>query len=239
MASPNCCGCISLILSGMKDQGVETTPYFVKRAIENTAQPIEETVGGGAGLVQVERAFDYLLSYKDSTLQRVHFDIKCQVNSVNFRGLYLKDHDQVNETRDYQITVEPKFFENWSRSPIVDQSFDKDETLLRSREKLIRNILKYLINVCVFIKAQQEKISLNRRLGLIWENEERGAGTNWLESPTYFYLVNNSKQIPIRIRANELEDGKAYFTYVKAVDLEDPKKPCLFKIPITVVKPHL
>lgn len=85
--------------------------------------------------------------------------------------------------------------------------------------------------------GQKEKISLNRRLALIWENEE--GVRNWLECPNYFYLVNSSRQFPIRIRANELEDGRVYFTHVKAIDLEDPKMPCLFKIPITVVKSHL
>ncbi len=51
-------------------------------------------------------------------------------------------------------------------------------------------------------------------------------------------MVNCAKNIYIRVRANELEEGRCYFTQINAYDIDDPKKDCLFKIPITVVKPH-
>ena len=54
MASPNCCGCLALVLSGLKDNQIEFNPYGVKRAIENTALKVDETLGSGAGLIQVE-----------------------------------------------------------------------------------------------------------------------------------------------------------------------------------------
>ena len=53
MASPNCCGCLALVLSGLKDNQIEFNPYGVKRAIENTALKVDETLGSGAGLIQV------------------------------------------------------------------------------------------------------------------------------------------------------------------------------------------
>lgn len=53
MASPNCCGCLALILSGLKSTGVEFNPFGVKRAIENTALLVDEAIGCGAGLIQV------------------------------------------------------------------------------------------------------------------------------------------------------------------------------------------
>lgn len=133
MASPNCAGCIALVLSGLKKQGVRVTPYAVKRAIENTALPIEESLGGGAGLVQVNGAYDYLLAYKDSLLHSLHFDIKHTAKSTTWRGLYLKDPDEINETRDYQVTIEPKFFENKSRSFVLSDAIGKDEDLLSSK----------------------------------------------------------------------------------------------------------
>jgi tripeptidyl-peptidase-2 len=54
MASPNCCGCLALILSGLKENGIDFNPYGVKRAIENTALKVDETLGSGAGLIQVD-----------------------------------------------------------------------------------------------------------------------------------------------------------------------------------------
>ena len=54
MASPNCCGSLALILSGLKQRRVEFNPFGVKRALENTALPVDEVLGCGAGLIQVE-----------------------------------------------------------------------------------------------------------------------------------------------------------------------------------------
>ena len=56
MSSPNCCGCIALVLSGLKQRSVEYTPYGIRRSLENTAMPVDEAIGSGSGLVQVEKA---------------------------------------------------------------------------------------------------------------------------------------------------------------------------------------
>ena len=53
MSSPNCCGCLALILSGLKQKNINYNPFGVKRAIENTAQPVDEILGCGSGLIQV------------------------------------------------------------------------------------------------------------------------------------------------------------------------------------------
>lgn len=53
MASPNCCGCIALVLSGLKQNKIEFNPFGVKRAVENTAHLVDESIGSGAGLIQV------------------------------------------------------------------------------------------------------------------------------------------------------------------------------------------
>lgn len=157
MASPNCTGCIALVLSGLKERGIQVTPYAVKRAIENTANPIEETVGGGAGLVQVEKAFDYLLAYNDSLLHSIHFDIKYTAKSVTYRGLYLKDDDEVNETRDYQVTVEPKFFENKSRSYTIPDGVGKDENLLTSNKFRGGLFISTSVSISMCFKVKMKK----------------------------------------------------------------------------------
>lgn len=58
-----------------------------------------------------------------------------------------------------------------------------------------------------------------------------------VECPSHLFIYNSSKQFSVRIHPNELAEGKVYFTQIKAYDLDDPKMSCLFKIPITVVKP--
>ena len=55
MSLPNCCGCLALILSDLKDNSVEFNPFGVKRAIEKTVS--DETLG--ANLIQIEKAYNY------------------------------------------------------------------------------------------------------------------------------------------------------------------------------------
>jgi tripeptidyl-peptidase-2 len=139
MSSPNCCGCIALILSGLKANDIDFNPFGVKRAIENTALPVDEPIGMGAGLIQVEKAYDYLVQYKDSLIQKIHFDCRYTFKSKQMRGLYLKHNDELNETRDYLITIEPVFFENITRTHLV-QSDTHDENLLNvQKDKIALN----------------------------------------------------------------------------------------------------
>lgn len=46
------------------------------------------------------------------------------------KGIYLKNNDELTETRDYLVAIEPVFFENKSRSFMVNESLDHDEDLL-------------------------------------------------------------------------------------------------------------
>ena len=75
MSSPNCCGCLALILSGLKQNNIEFNPFGVKRAIENTAHQVDDLIGSGTGLIQVEKAYNYLVDYRESVFQKIHFDI--------------------------------------------------------------------------------------------------------------------------------------------------------------------
>jgi hypothetical protein len=76
--------------------------------LENTALAIDEPIGSGAGLIQIDKAFDYLIKYKSDILNKIHFDVTCGPKAM--RGIYLKSPDEVTQTRDYMINIEPTFF---------------------------------------------------------------------------------------------------------------------------------
>ena len=44
---------------------------------------------------------------------------------------------------------------------------------------------------------------------------------NWVECPKHIYLVNNSKQFPIRLNFADLSEGKFHYTQIKAYDVEN------------------
>jgi len=134
MSSPNCCGCLALILSALKANAIDYNPFAVKRAIENTAMKVDEPIGSGAGMIQVEKAYEYLVENKDNIVQKMTFRSKCGRGQT--RGVYLKSPDEMDETRDYQITVEPFFFEKNDYS-IQDESANNDEKLLNCKKKYL------------------------------------------------------------------------------------------------------
>ncbi|KAJ8310382.1 hypothetical protein KUTeg_012247 [Tegillarca granosa] len=113
MSSPNACGCIGLVLSGLKANSIDYTPYSVKRALENTAQNVDniEVFALGHGIVQVEKAYEFLSSHCDSQENKVEFSISILDGS---RGIYLRDLHSLLKPYETNVTVEPKFFDNKS-----------------------------------------------------------------------------------------------------------------------------
>lgn len=111
MASPNCCGNIALILSGLKAKKIPYNPESVKRACENTAKWIDDASpwAQGAGLIQTPAAFRALVRDKDRNSERVRLE---PAVSGGKRGIYLRDAadaGQHAEPREFRCTVGPQF----------------------------------------------------------------------------------------------------------------------------------
>ncbi|KAI8808438.1 Tripeptidyl peptidase II-domain-containing protein [Cladochytrium replicatum] len=112
MASPCACGCLALVISGLKGEGIAYTPYSIKAAVRNTAlRPLpiggernEETFG--VGLVQVEKCFEYLTGL----MTKSNLDVQYVVSTDNGeRGVYLRELDETSTVGAVGITVQPKF----------------------------------------------------------------------------------------------------------------------------------
>jgi hypothetical protein len=117
---------IALILSGLLANDIEYYPYGVERALVNTAVKIDDELGSGTGtkflkvhfhscsivflkgLIQIDKAYDYLMKNHDDILNKIRFDLKCGPKST--RGIFLKLNKNSNKLMDYMVTVEPKFF---------------------------------------------------------------------------------------------------------------------------------
>lgn len=110
MSSPNCCGAIALLLSGMKAEKRNYTPYSIRRAFQNTARKIEEVevFAQGPGLIQVDTAMEYLL--QQDVMNRDLARYKVRTNRPhNRRGIYLRQPYETERPINSTITVSPIF----------------------------------------------------------------------------------------------------------------------------------
>ena len=73
MSSPHAAGCVALLLSACKAEGIPISPSRVYRAIEATAKRIDglSTLQQGWGMIQVDKAWEYLVTRKDCEAEDV------------------------------------------------------------------------------------------------------------------------------------------------------------------------
>lgn len=111
MAAPHVAGSVSVLISGLNSQGLPYSPYSVKRALENTANVLKdvEVFAQGSGLLQVDKAFDFLIQYYKTIEANVRFHINC--GSFNGKGIYLRGKP-TNVASSYNISVEPNFLDS-------------------------------------------------------------------------------------------------------------------------------
>jgi tripeptidyl-peptidase-2 len=121
MASPNACGSIALLLSGLKAGEIDYSPYSVRRALQNTAKKIENAgvFAQGPGLVQVEQAFELLLDSQKATGETLRFTVSVG-KSNSPRGIYLREAFESNKPSETSVTVRPVFHEDADNRDKID-----------------------------------------------------------------------------------------------------------------------
>ncbi|XP_071949542.1 tripeptidyl-peptidase 2-like isoform X2 [Antedon mediterranea] len=107
MSSPNACGSIALILSGLKANGASYTTFSIRRSLENTALKIDtiEVFALGQGMIQVDKAFEHAVTNVDAPERNIRFNVT--VNGG--RGIYLRDALQQKQPSRFQVSIEPIF----------------------------------------------------------------------------------------------------------------------------------
>jgi len=117
MSSPHACGLIALLISACKAAGIAVSPARLRRAIENTAKPMPGmiSVQQGAGMIQVDKAWEYLKRHEDVPHEDIYYDVKVG-NSL--RGIYLRQAHETGVENSFVVTVDPQ----WQREAEVSQA---------------------------------------------------------------------------------------------------------------------
>ncbi|CEP17397.1 hypothetical protein [Parasitella parasitica] len=106
MSSPNACGCIALLVSALKAENQNYTPYRLKTAIVQTGKSVEDPLG--VGFIQVDKAWEYLENYKEHKDLDLLFRVTVY-NRGNKRGIYLRELDEVSRVQYITAKVQPHF----------------------------------------------------------------------------------------------------------------------------------
>ena len=122
MSSPNACGNLALLISGLKQQKIPYTPTSLRRAIRNTAEPIAgpaaDGFGQGPGLLQVDRAWDYLAQHAASVGETLPIEVRVG-GGRGRRGIYLRDAHESARPASRLVQLTPRFPENHDNSARV------------------------------------------------------------------------------------------------------------------------
>ncbi|KAG2434097.1 hypothetical protein HXX76_007824 [Chlamydomonas incerta] len=134
MSSPNACGGIALLLSGLLATGGAVAPHRLRRALENTATPL----GGGApdavltygrGLIQIDGAWEYLMNdgvpsaATSPTAAGPWYEVEAtcaEGRGPRGRGIYIREPHESAKPQSYRVSVTPKLNEDAATSARLD-----------------------------------------------------------------------------------------------------------------------
>ena len=135
MSSPNVCGCIALLLSGLKQDKIAYTPFSVRSSIENTAFKMNDydPYVHGNGLIQVVNAYEYLKEYHTGDLleREIHFRVTTGTGAL---GVYLRDAHEVDKPSLHVINVEPQLFNEINQDQSKKINFEMNFQLMLNND---------------------------------------------------------------------------------------------------------
>ncbi|KAI9495709.1 hypothetical protein BDB00DRAFT_870251 [Zychaea mexicana] len=106
MSSPNACGCVALLVSGLKAKNQSHTPYRLKTAIVQTGKSVNDPLN--VGFIQVDKAWEYLETYEHCKDLDIMFKVGV-LKRGNQRGIYLRERDETSQVQYLAVKVRPTF----------------------------------------------------------------------------------------------------------------------------------
>ncbi|CDW99623.1 hypothetical protein [Sporisorium scitamineum] len=112
MSSPNACGSIALLLSGLKAQKIPITPARVFNAVRVTGKDVNDPLG--VPFIRVDAAWDYLVQNKDRVEQDAEYRVGITragkaLGRMDKRGIYLREKEETHNVQQANVTVRPTF----------------------------------------------------------------------------------------------------------------------------------
>ncbi|KAG6481698.1 hypothetical protein ZIOFF_058317 [Zingiber officinale] len=265
MASPSACGGVALLISAMKAEGIIVSPYNVRRALENTTISIgdgaEEKLTTGQGLLQIDRAYEYVQQSKDLPSISYHITVnEAGKSTPTFRGIYLRGANACDQASEWTVQVEPKFHEDASNLedlvPFEEcvQLYSSDGVVIRAPEYLMlthngRNF-KFVSEPLVALgllnsQGCPDNLWLTKSIRCVEQEhgKDRSARATIASAGMVFTVAISTQRLGIArfmrfivVDPVGLGDGLHYHE-VYGIDCRAPWRGPLFRVPITIIKP--
>lgn len=220
MAAPNACGCLALVLSGLKATSVPYSPALVRRSIENTARQVEgqDKLTHGSGVIQVANSFEWLSTHGRNVKPFIRLEAAVTAhNSHKARGIYLREPDQSRHPVEENIEIRPIF----------------DEKFAKNADKLAFE-MRINISTCAGTSHSHSLLSL-----IVFCS--RSDSPSWISVPNHFVLLNDERTFKVRIDPTKIpsskDDGSISFGEIVGHDSANPDAGPVFRVPVTVVLP--
>ncbi|WFD36301.1 tripeptidyl-peptidase II [Malassezia cuniculi] len=112
MSSPNAAGCVALLISAMKAEGIPVTPQRVFSAIQTTGADVNDPLG--VRFIDVEKAWEHIQAYRDVSYADATFDVAVTpagkpLGGSALRGVYLRSAEQSKRVNQFNVTVAPRY----------------------------------------------------------------------------------------------------------------------------------
>ena len=173
------CGCVALLMSACKAENISYSPPHIQRALENTAKRIPNLSfpQQGWGLIQVDKAFEYLQACKDLDYYDVYYDVRVENKNNKSgndtsslpRGIYLRQKDETSIRQTFTINVNPQF--------------PKDLDILESAQQ-----------------QQRSKIDFEMKCNMKCDE-------SWVTIPEHLLLTNNGRSFKVAVDPTGLPPG--------------------------------
>ena len=138
MSSPNLTGCIALVLSALKAEGLAFTPARVRHALLNTAKalPGADRSEVGCGIVQVDACFEFLTARAGIWTDDITYTLNVSTPGFGMgapkKGIYLREPHETTSPRQMSVSVVPKMKEGSKNQLKVD--FEKHVLLVSTAD---------------------------------------------------------------------------------------------------------
>lgn len=210
MSSPHAAGCVALLVSACKANGIPVNFNRMKKALQNTALQVNHANAGngislsnlqqGAGMLQVDKAWEYLLANKDDPTQDINYVISIDNRAGDPRGIYLRQKDETSIIQEFSINVDPQL--SYNNNDLSDEDIG---SIQKSKVEFEQNIS---------FKVDQD----------------------WVKVPKMLVLMNNGRSFKVFVDPTKLPKG-VHTTRIFGYDSSNMEKGPLFSVPVTVLKP--